>query len=77
MHKMSFAPVADRIQDMPLLANVSIMQTERSGRRSLRGCMIQTQHEDLSRSISQVLESMQRKGQQIRQLREYCDMLPV
>ena len=39
--------------------------------------MMQMQHEDLSRSISQVLESMQRKGQQIRQLREYCDMLPV
>lgn len=38
---------------------------------------IEMQHEDLSRSVSQVLESMQRKGQQIRQLREYCDMLPV
>ena len=41
------------------------------------GGMMQIQHEDLSRCVGQVLESMQRKGQQIRQLREYCDMLPV
>ncbi|DBB00057.1 hypothetical protein WJX77_006620 [Trebouxia sp. C0004] len=38
---------------------------------------VEMQHEDLSRSVGQVLESMQRKGQQIQQLREYSDMLPV
>lgn len=40
-------------------------------------CWLQMQHEDLSRSVGQVLEAMQRKGQQIQQLREYCDMLPT
>ncbi|KAA6429848.1 MAG: hypothetical protein FRX49_00280 [Trebouxia sp. A1-2] len=38
---------------------------------------VEMQHEDLSRSVGQVLESMQRKGQQIQQLREYSNMLPV
>ena len=43
----------------------------------MRSAMMQEQHEDLSRSITHVLESMQRKGQQIRRLREYCSLLPA
>ncbi|KAK9806835.1 hypothetical protein WJX72_004358 [[Myrmecia] bisecta] len=35
------------------------------------------QQEGVAQSTARVLEAMQRKGQQIRQLREYCALLPV